>query len=422
MHKNSTRVLSFLMMLVIMTSVISFMSSSVSATSTGASTFVNNCYEKGLGRSADSAGFTSFTNALDNHTYTASLVAYKIFLSSEYMSRKRTDSQFVDDLYLTLLGRPADSVGKSNFISALNSGSPRAKVMVGILNSTEFANICNNLGILQGYNVYGYSVDRSAADTYFIYGLYTNVLGRVGSNAELINMTKLFVDQYGTASSVAYNVYFSPEYTAKNKTAAEFVADLYTGILGRTAIAGEIAGWANQITTDPSTRFVVYQEFVYSAEFQIRCNTLGIIRGDRPVSQPPTVTPQQAFNIFCTKFINRPYQEGSTGPYSFDNPGFSWYIFKEYYNITLPKNLFAQSLEGKQVYLGGSKVSHLSSLKFGDLIFYDLDPLISSYDTVAIYLGSNKIILASKVDRKVKTEYYSTYNVNSSFTVRRLTT
>jgi len=111
--------------------------------------FVYYLYVNGLDRKPDTEGLNAYTNSLNNGGSAASVVR-AIFTSTEYTNRKRSNSDFVEDLYKALLQRASDSVGKRDWVNKLNAGTSRLDVIKGFINSGEFTNICTKYGITKG--------------------------------------------------------------------------------------------------------------------------------------------------------------------------------------------------------------------------------------------------------------------------------
>lgn len=111
--------------------------------------FVYYLYKGALGREPDIDGLNNHTNAMNNGR-TAAVCINAFFTSAEYTGRNRSNSEFVEDLYNSVLRRNSDSSGKQNWVNALDSGKSRLDVMKGFINSDEFTNICTKYGITKG--------------------------------------------------------------------------------------------------------------------------------------------------------------------------------------------------------------------------------------------------------------------------------
>ena len=111
--------------------------------------FVERLYTCCLGRAADEDGLENWANALANGA-TGSEVAAGFVFSQEYKNKNATNSQYIDMLYQTMLGREADESGRSIWHGYLLMGYSREYVYNGFVGSTEFANLCENAGIAVG--------------------------------------------------------------------------------------------------------------------------------------------------------------------------------------------------------------------------------------------------------------------------------
>jgi hypothetical protein len=110
-------------------------------------TFVQSLYEAALGRDADEAGLQTWVNALYTGASRAE-VAQSIVGSAEAASKANTD--FIDSLYQSALGRTADEGGKATWAAQLEAGASHADVAIGIVGSQEAADHIDNVVVLHG--------------------------------------------------------------------------------------------------------------------------------------------------------------------------------------------------------------------------------------------------------------------------------
>ena len=116
---------------------------------------------------------------------------------------------------------------------------------------------------------------------------------------------------------------------------------------------------------------------------------------------------------YAKSFLGKPYVWGAQGPSSFDCSGFTYYVFKNSANITLPRTSKDQSTYGTTV----SK----SNLKVGDLVFFDTDGANDgNVSHVGIYIGSNQFIHASSSKGKVVISDFTTYYNNAFVRAKRV--
>ncbi|MBL9123688.1 MAG: DUF4214 domain-containing protein [Planctomycetaceae bacterium] len=150
------------------------------------------------------------------------------------------DRAYVNSLYVSLLGRNADSAGLNHFSGLLRSGAARSDVVQAIWNSTE------HLGkVVDG--LYAQYLHRSA-----------DAGGRSGWIAA--------IREGRTIDEVARAIVNSAEYSTRNASNGAFVDSLYREILGREADAGGRASWVNQLNGGTS-RANVASAFLRSTEY-----------------------------------------------------------------------------------------------------------------------------------------------------------
>ena len=109
--------------------------------------FVRELYTTALGRDADDAGLDAWVNLLFNGTSRGE-VAAGIVGSVE--AGDKSDSDFIDALYLSATGREADAAGKAGWTEVLATGGTHADVAIGIVGSAEAIAHNDNVVVLHG--------------------------------------------------------------------------------------------------------------------------------------------------------------------------------------------------------------------------------------------------------------------------------
>jgi len=126
--------------------------------------FVAQVYQDILHRAVDSSGLAFWSNVLDKGAATRTQVASVIESSTEY----RTN--LIDQVYGSLLGRPADPAGKEAFLAFLQSGGTVLQMKAVILGSPEYfqrAGATNNAFLSKLYHdVLNRDVDPSGTQTF----------------------------------------------------------------------------------------------------------------------------------------------------------------------------------------------------------------------------------------------------------------
>jgi len=111
----------------------------------------------------------------------------------------------------------------------------------------------------------------------FVARLYTRVLGRNYDQTGLQYWTNV-LRTGGTGANVAHGFFFSREFIDRNVSNDEFVNTLYMAFLDRAADVDGFAYWTNQLNAG-LPREDVFAGFVNSVEFGQLCREAGIVRG-----------------------------------------------------------------------------------------------------------------------------------------------
>lgn len=112
--------------------------------------FVERLYKTTLGRRGDIGGQKDWVVLLLTKQITGVECARRFIQSTEYTNLGLSDEEYVENLYLAMMGRPSDESGKANWLLGLSKGMTRDEVFAGFANSVEFAQICNSYKIDKG--------------------------------------------------------------------------------------------------------------------------------------------------------------------------------------------------------------------------------------------------------------------------------
>jgi hypothetical protein len=176
-----------------------------------------------LGRDADAGGAEGWSNATSNNSLTD--IAQGFLGSTEFQNNM--NSEFIQSVYTTLLGRGADAEGESNWLNLLANGVSRAEVIAAITGSDE-----------------GQAAGAIADNSDYVKALYTSVLGREADDAGLDNWVAALTAGADRAS-VAQGIAGSLE--SNSKSTSDFIDEIYNNALGRAADAGGKAAWTDAL-------------------------------------------------------------------------------------------------------------------------------------------------------------------------------
>lgn len=113
--------------------------------------FVARLYKITLGRIGDKDGQEYWVKGLLEGKITGADCAVNFINSKEYVNKKLSSEEYVDNLYMAFMNREADYYGRKDWVGALEMKTKtRDQVLEGFVNSTEFKQICNKYKIKQG--------------------------------------------------------------------------------------------------------------------------------------------------------------------------------------------------------------------------------------------------------------------------------
>ncbi len=105
------------------------------------------------------------------------------------------------------------------------------------------------------------------------------------------------------------------------------------------------------------------------------------------------------------------YVYGTSGPNTYDCSGLTYYVFKNAANITLKRTSESQGYDSSY-----AKISSISDLKVGDLVFFNTNSSDGDLcDHAGIYLGGGSFIHASSAGGKVITSSLTSGYYNRTF-------
>ncbi len=113
---------------------------------------------------------------------------------------------------------------------------------------------------------------------------------------------------------------------------------------------------------------------------------------------------------YSKNFLGVPYLLGGNGPKVFDCSGFTKYVYA-HFGISIPRTAYTQGYWNK-----GTKITSISALQIGDLVFFNTMGDSDLCDHAGIYLGNGQIIHASSGSaRKVVISNFSQSYYKSNF-------
>ncbi len=229
-----------------------------------AAPFVKLLYQYVLDRTATQSEIDYWVGRLENGS-TGAEVAYGFIFSQEFQNKNYSDADYVEHLYLSLMGRASDADGKADWVTHLTNGVSRLYVFRQFTDSAEFGNLCNTYEIQRGTVTLNENRDQNYNVTRFVARNYTEFLGRNYDVDGLNDWSGRINSGYGMGN-VAYGFVFSQECINMNLSNSDYVKMLYRGIFGREYDEAGLNDWVNQMNNGTS-RETVFWGFANSQEF-----------------------------------------------------------------------------------------------------------------------------------------------------------
>ncbi|MBO5283034.1 MAG: DUF4214 domain-containing protein [Lachnospiraceae bacterium] len=238
--------------------------------------FVSRLYEKVLERTVDATGLAEWSNGLYDGKLTGAKVVQNIFESQEFINKEKTDEEYIQLLYQAVFDRPADQPGMETWLGVFEQGMSRTYVLWGFMESTEFAQMCENYSIVKGSITLTENRDQNAGITAFVSRLYNLALDRKPDVAGLNDWTGRLLKKKETPKQVAWGFVFSKEMNDRNLSDTEFVTLLYRTMLNREPETVGLQDWVGRLQDKSYTRQGIFDGFADSVEFANIVSSYGI--------------------------------------------------------------------------------------------------------------------------------------------------
>lgn len=243
----------------------------------GAAAFAERLYSTCLGRTSELPGKQYWIHNLGAGV-TGADVAYGFFFSPEFTEAKYSDSEYVNRLYNTFMGREADKAGLDYWTKNLKGGMTREDVFYGFINSTEWADCCLKAGILSGGSAKpSFTKKPNELVTNFAERLYTTCLGRESDPAGIKYWSAELANMNISGTAAAQGFFFSPEFDSLRLSDGEYITRLYLTFMDREPDDDGMGYWMEQLENG-CTRMDVFVGFSAADEFINICTRAGIVR------------------------------------------------------------------------------------------------------------------------------------------------
>ena len=247
----------------------------------GAGDFVTRLDNDALGRQPDPEGYADWTNKLLTGETNGADVAYGIITSPEAASLGLDDACYVNMLYQVFFNRAPDDAGMQVWTNALAEGADRTEVMMGFINSVEWADYCAVSGIYSG-SASEPAVQLTPSDECYA---FINNLNRYFNNttisdAEVNALASDLTYLRTTCRQIAYDIIFNDNFIAAAKTSSpgKVVDVFYRAFEGREAVPAEAYALVSAMNGNINLDYL-FNYFVNRASFTTSCVNRGLMPG-----------------------------------------------------------------------------------------------------------------------------------------------
>ena len=238
--------------------------------------FVSRMYLDVLNRGYDIDGLIFWADHIRNGRLSGANFAHSAFFSQEFIGQRVSDAEFINRMYMGLMDRDPDPDGREFWLAHMRAGLPRENIFENFVNSNEFTGHCGRSGIVRGT----YTPPPGGLARVFAKRLFTIVLDREPWESELNNWHDLLKNGR-TGATVAFELIFGTEAYNRNLNDSQFVDLLYNALLGRIPDPVGRDGWVTYLE-EGNSRYILFENFVNSPEFNRICTDHGVIRGIAP--------------------------------------------------------------------------------------------------------------------------------------------
>ena len=195
-------------------------------------------------------------------------LAMNFFNSKEYQDMKKTDNDYVRDLYETFLQREPSTAEVDTWVGEMGAGLSRSVLLTFFAYCDEFKAYMEGL----------FGAGTTRPENNLVNDFYRGMLRRLPDSGGFQSWRDQVRSAQCTGAQSVKDVAYaealaffkSQEYDEASKSNTTFVEDLYNAFLRRGADAAGFNYWVSQLTGELQTRENLLGHFVNSVEFQGR--------------------------------------------------------------------------------------------------------------------------------------------------------
>lgn len=236
---------------------------------------INQFYKGIYGREADNGGLEFWSSQVLDGKQSIADILLVFTNSEECKSKNYTNEEYVKSIYTALFNRIPNNEELNYWVGVLESGNSRVSVLAINMNSKEFQENLDNIGIKNKGTIDTSLDDRKGEVKGIVENFYLGFHGRKADPSGANFWADQIISGNRSVAQVVDSFINSDEFKNKGYSSEEYVKAVYKGILGREADIGGLNFWLNQIVNGGSKKYVLKCIF-NSPEFQDKVKSIGI--------------------------------------------------------------------------------------------------------------------------------------------------
>ncbi|MBZ6006496.1 DUF4214 domain-containing protein [Paraclostridium bifermentans] len=236
---------------------------------------INQFYKGIYGREADNGGLEFWSSQVLDGKQSIADILLVFTNSEECKSKNYTNEEYVKSIYTALFNRTPNNEELNYWVGVLESGNSRVSVLAINMNSKEFQENLDNIGIKNKGTIDTSLDDRKGEVKGIVENFYLGFHGRKADPSGANFWADQIISGNRSVAQVVDSFINSDEFKNKGYSSEEYVKAVYKGILGREADIGGLNFWLNQIVNGGSKKYVLKCIF-NSPEFQDKVKSIGI--------------------------------------------------------------------------------------------------------------------------------------------------
>lgn len=236
---------------------------------------INQFYKGIYGREADNGGLEFWSSQVLYGKQSIADILLVFTNSDECKSKNYTNEEYVKSIYTALFNRTPNNEELNYWVGLLESGNSRVSVLAINMNSKEFQENLDNIGIKNKGTIDTSLDDRKGEVKGIVENFYLGFHGRKADPSGANFWADQIISGNRSVAQVVDSFINSDEFKNKGYSSEEYVKAVYKGILGREADIGGLNFWLNQIVNGGSKKYVLKCIF-NSTEFQDKVKSIGI--------------------------------------------------------------------------------------------------------------------------------------------------